>query len=171
MNGHTKTFLIDTNILIEAHRQYYSFEICPGFWDSMVHHNIKAKIFSIDRVKNEITGTDALAQWVKNTAPKSLFCSTDDVSTVQKYSEIMRWVQSQKQFTDGAKEDFAKAADGWVIAYAQAQGYTVVTHEEARPNVKVRIPIPNICEKFNVEHLNTFDMLKILQTKFHWNRP
>jgi hypothetical protein len=55
-------FVIDANILIQAHRQYYAFAICPGFWDSLLYHHGTGKILSIDRVKNEINGTDELGR-------------------------------------------------------------------------------------------------------------
>jgi hypothetical protein len=170
MNDQT-AFVIDSNILIQAHRQYYSFAICPGFWESILHHHQCTKVFSIDRVKEEITGKDELALWVRDTAPKSFFCSTNEVPIIGNFAEIMQWVESNQQFTDGAKEEFAKVADGWLVAYACAKGLTLVTHEEIRPNSKFRVPIPNICRQFGVNHLNTFDMLKHLQTRFHWNRP
>ncbi len=36
MIGHESSFFVlDSNIFIEAHRRYYAFDICPGFWDSL----------------------------------------------------------------------------------------------------------------------------------------
>jgi len=30
MNQSSQVFLLDANVFIEAHRRYYSFDICPG---------------------------------------------------------------------------------------------------------------------------------------------
>lgn len=29
-------FVLDTNVLVEAHRRYYAFDLVPGFWDALV---------------------------------------------------------------------------------------------------------------------------------------
>ncbi|MBK1704521.1 DUF4411 family protein [Halochromatium glycolicum] len=71
--GATKAFVLDANVFIEAHRRYYGFDLCPGFWACLDHHHAGARLLSIDRVRGELQGGDALAQWVKHTAPDSLF--------------------------------------------------------------------------------------------------
>jgi hypothetical protein len=37
MTAGTEKYLLDSNVFIEAYRRYYSFDICPGFWDCLVH--------------------------------------------------------------------------------------------------------------------------------------
>ena len=49
-----KKYLLDTNILVEAHKRYYGFDLCPGFWEAVVRQHHSSRIFSIDRVKKEI---------------------------------------------------------------------------------------------------------------------
>jgi hypothetical protein len=85
----------------------------------------------------------------------------------------MTWVMLQNQFTPAAKAEFADAdnADAWVIAFAKAMGYTVVTHEKANPNVKSRVPIPNVCDALGVPYVDTFAMLRALNTQFLWQQP
>jgi len=49
------------------------------------------------------------------------------------------------------------------VAYAMAQkGRVVVTHEVLRPDVRTRIPIPNVCEPFHIRYIDTFAMLREL---------
>ena len=57
-------------------------------------------------------------------------------------------------------------ADGWLVAYAQAHNLTLVTQEVRNPDIKKRVPIPNVCEQFNVNFINTFDMLRQLGVRF-----
>lgn len=59
-----RTYVLDTNVFIEAHRRYYSLDLCPGFWDCLAHFCGKARLLSIDRVRSEMMGGDELAQWV-----------------------------------------------------------------------------------------------------------
>jgi hypothetical protein len=132
---HPATFLLDTNVFIEAHRGYYAVDLCPGFWDCLVHHCQEPRILSIDRVRSEITDESPLAAWVKQ-APPSLFVSTADTAVAAAFRNMMAWVQSQPQFVAGAKAEFARVADGWLIAYAQVHGLVVVTHEVLAPDAK-----------------------------------
>jgi len=80
----------------------------------------------------------------------------------------MAWVQGRDQFRPEAKAEFARGADGWLIAYAGVHGLAVVTHEEFAPNVRRKVPIPNVCRQFNVPFVDTFSMLRTLEVRFGW---
>jgi hypothetical protein len=53
-----------------------------------------------------------------------------------------------------------------MVAYAKANGLAVVTHEEYAPDVRRKVPIPNVCIEFGVEYVNTFEMLRDLKVQF-----
>ncbi len=160
------TFLLDANVFIEASHRYYAFDLAPRFWNSLVEHSKQGELLSIDRVKKELMrGKDELADWAIGPFQHA-FVSTDDEVVTQAYSAIMRWVNDQKQFLRAAKADFADGADGWLIAYAKTFGYTVVTHEELAPDVRRRVPIPNVCRAFSVPYQDTFSMLRVLGIRF-----
>jgi hypothetical protein len=171
MNQSSQVFLLDANVFIEAHRRYYSFDICPGFWNMLLHYNDNSRIFSIDRVKEEMESGDELGKWIKDSVPKKFFCSTDENKVSQQYFEIMQWVQSSVQFKEQAKTDFAQGADGWLISFAKVYGHTVVTHETYNPYARRKVSIPNICQDFNVEYSDTFAMLRKLNVRFNWEKP
>lgn len=161
------TYLLDSSILIEAHRRYYSFDICSGFWDCLLHHCNKEHLLSIDKVKGELQGEDQLFEWANN-APESFFASTDAGNISASYGEIMEWVRAQPQYRGAAIEDFARVADGWLIAFARVNSCIVVTHEVPAAYAQKVVPIPNVCVAFGVRIINTFDMLRELDTHFHW---
>lgn len=48
-----RTFLVDADVFISAKNRYYAFDICPGFWESLVHHS-GGGVCSIDRVRSEL---------------------------------------------------------------------------------------------------------------------
>jgi len=60
-------YLLDANIFIDAKNRYYHPKICPGFWDWLVKANAEEKVYSIERVYNELTGDseDEVAEWAK----------------------------------------------------------------------------------------------------------
>ena len=50
----TRPFLIDSDVFITSKNLYYAFDICPGFWNSLVHHYHEGELRSIDRVRVEL---------------------------------------------------------------------------------------------------------------------
>lgn len=160
-------YALDANVFIEAHRRYYALDLCPGFWDCLQHYCGTHRVLSIDRVRIEILDGDELADWVAD-APATLFASTADAEVARVFGEMMLWVQDQPQFLEAAKAEFARAADGWLVAFAAVHGATVVTHEVFSANARRRVPIPNVCREFGVAYANTFDMLRSLEVRFGW---
>ncbi len=159
-------YLLDTNVFIQAARGYYAFDLAPRFWASLLDCAADGRVASIDRVKAELVeGQDDLADWAKSKFDGA-FLKTDEPDVLAAYSRIIVWVQKQQQFTDAAKVDFARIADGWLVAYALAKGRTVVTHEGLAPEAKNRVPIPNICNAFGVKWMNTFYMLREIGIQF-----
>jgi hypothetical protein len=162
-----KRYLLDANVFIQARQTYYGLDTCPGFWDALARENAAKRIFSIDKIKTELLAIDDdLSEWVKEIAPATLFKGTADISVANTFRDLLNWVQGEQQFISAAKATFANAADGWVIAYAKANGYVVVTHEELAPDAKKTVPIPNVCLKFGVHYANTFAMLRDLKVQF-----
>ncbi len=107
-----------------------------------------------------------LANWVGNDFSNA-FDSTDEPEIVQKFGEIMNWVNNQDQFNDAAKADFASGADGWLMAFAIVKDYVVVTHEVYSRYAKARVPIPNVCKAFDDKKcIDTFAMLRELGVQF-----
>ena len=168
MSG-SKRYVLDASILIEASKRYYSFSVCPGFWKALIGQHENGRVFSIDRVLGELADEgDQLSHWSQNTVPDTFFKKTQDQAVVQAFQESVNWVNAEPQFTPAAKAEFADLdnADGWVIAYAKSNGLIVVTHEEYAPDVQKKVPMPNVCLEFNVDYVNTFEMLEDLKVKF-----
>jgi hypothetical protein len=165
-------YLVDANVLIEAKNRYYSFSICPGFWDGLVWHAGSGSVCSVDVVKTEIAGgNDDLAEWVKGTAPGDTFRSTNDADAVVWYGRVMNWVLGEVRFTAAAKDEFANSADPWLAAYAGAHGMTLVTQETPAPLSRNNVKIPDVCRHFGVPWQNTFGMLDDLCVAFVWRVP
>jgi len=113
------TYLIDSDVLITAKNRYYTFRICPGFWDSVLHAHALGLVQSIDRVQSELLNgspDDDLVQWVSKDVPLTFFHSCSDSKVVDAFREIMLWAQRHTRYTDAAKAKFASGADGWLVA-------------------------------------------------------
>ena len=132
------TYVVDSDVFITAKNQYYSFDICPGFWKGVVHHHREGRVFSVDRARGELLAGH----------PK------ED--------------QLHPKYFDYAKAKFATGADGWLVAYARVHGATVVTNEQSAPDSKREIKLPDVCDQFEVQHKNTFAMLRTLNVCFDW---
>jgi hypothetical protein len=161
-------YALDANVFIQAHRRHYAFDLCPGFWDCLPLHHAAGRITSIDKVRAELLDggdADALEHWVRNTAPATLFASTQQPEVSGRFAEMMRWVVSG-HYQPEAVSEFAAAADGWLAAYASVHGLTVVTHEEHRPERRNRVPLPTLCLQFGVPYQDTFSMLRDLGSQF-----
>ena len=68
--------LVDSDVFITAKNLYYAFDICPGFWKSVVHHHRAGRVFSTDRVRGELLAghkTEDLVQWMRTEVQKGFF--------------------------------------------------------------------------------------------------
>lgn len=163
------THVLDTSVFIQAHRQFYSIDICPGFWACLQHHASTGRLVSVDRVLGEIqAGKDALTSWATHSVNRSFFAGTSDVDVMAHFSTLMNWAQSAPQFLPAARTEFARVADAWVIAYAKAHGLTVVTQEAYAVDARKKVPMPNACRAIGVSYVNAFNLLRALNAKLTW---
>ena len=165
------TYLVDSDVLITAKNLYYAFDLCPGFWKALLHYHGEDRIFSVDRVRNELLAgrsVEDLFHWVKNDVPEEFFLPVDTGEVARVYTEIMMRVQRHPNYFDHAKAKFATGADGWLVACAQVRGATVVTNEQPAPASRKDVKLPDVCDEFKVPRQNTFVMLRALGAQFDW---
>ena len=57
-------YLLDANVFIEAKRRHYGMDFCPAFWEWLAENNAGGRVFSIEKVEDELrAGGDELADW------------------------------------------------------------------------------------------------------------
>ena len=170
MKQDAKKYILDSNVFIDAKNTYYAFDICPAFWEFIIASYSAKLLFSIDEVERELfkkAGKEDLKQWIENNLQNTgFFLDTKDRMVLQKYIEIGDAVNRNAQYFRKAKAEFFDGSDLWLIAYAAVYGFVVVTHEQKKIGVKKRVPIPNVCDEFNVDYCNIFEMLKELGAQF-----
>lgn len=162
-------YILDANVFIEAENRHYGFGICPGFWKLIAYHG-RGRALSLRPVREELL-TESLIDWSKHGAPPGFFHPVDAPEVVAHYAAMMDWVQKNTQFRQPAKEKFAREADCWLAAYAKAHGpdWVVVTEEEYAPEVKKKVPLPNLCRVFDIPYMDTVSLVRELQGAFDWN--
>lgn len=162
-------YLLDAGTLIDAKRLYYAPDFCPAFWDALKQAHEQGRVFSIDRVKDEIDrGKDALTDWANDAVPAAFFLDSRTTQVAGVFAPLMQWVHDNPQFKGQAEHAFARAdsADGWLIAVAKLRGMSVVTSEVYNPDQKRKVPIPNVCRQFDVPYKSVYAMLRDLQVRF-----
>lgn len=157
------TYLLDANVFIQAKNLHYGLDFCPAFWDWLIDSHQAGKVFSIDKVAEEINaGADDLADWVSNKA-KSLFLKTDTDAAAQ-FGKVSAWAIGQ-QYEPAAINTFFQVADFYLLAHALAGQHAVVTHEVPANSVK-RIKIPNACIGLHLRFMTPYEMLRREKAKF-----
>ncbi len=154
---------MDANCFIQPKNQYYGFDFCPGFWDWLEQQNKAGIVFSITSIAIELDCIqDELARWAK-TKDATFFLPVDNLTTTS-MSQIANWVNSSSAgFSRHQIQVFLSCADPFLIAYALAHNYTVVTLETPSLNkksTKSKIKIPDICQYFNVPCVTIFQLLR-----------
>jgi hypothetical protein len=154
---------LDANVFIQAKNLHYGFDFCPGFWDWLERANDDGRVFSIERVADEITaGDDDLAEWVAD-RPAGFFLSPD-AAVVPSLHAVSEWANGAG-YEPAALATFLQVADFYLVAQALAHSHTVVTHEVASHSTK-RIKIPDACIAVGVRHMTPYEMLRVEQARF-----
>ena len=155
-------YLLDADVLIRAKNLHYGFDLCPGFWDWIAQANEDGRVFSIEKVQDEIrAGEDELSEWAAEHAELFLAPSQDTIAAL---GEVADWVANQ-DYTPTAIDTFLQVADYYLIAEALARGHDVVTHEIPANSVN-RVKIPNVCIGLGVKCLTPFEMLNVEHARF-----
>ena len=152
-------YILDTNVFIEAYQRYYSFDICPGFWDWLERKYEEGSVFSIKEVYDELLKKeDKVSEWAEKMSMREFFKEADDVATINNLEELRNWADTER-FTREAVDKFYGSADIFLVAYAKAHNFIVATHE-VYGRKKSKVKIPNACEFIDVKCVDTFELLR-----------
>lgn len=157
-------YSIDTDMLVRAKNSHYSFDLTPGFWDFLDEQIAKGRIMATMRVYDELVDNDhndELTKWTKDRKDCGFFVETDHFIS-NKATRIFDYVQNHPLYLQAHKDEFYDKADPWVIAFADAYGLTVVTHEGLSGGNAKKPKIPNLCDQFSVPWLDPYSMLREL---------
>jgi hypothetical protein len=156
-------YLLDANVFIQAKNLHYGFDFCPAFWEWLIVNNTAKKVFSIEKVGDEIeAGDDDLADWADQ--HRSSFFLKPDSTMLPALGSVSDWSTSQS-YEPAAVSTFLQIADYYLVAYALAYKHTVVTHEVAAYSTK-KIKIPNACIGLGIKFMTPYEMLRYERARF-----
>ncbi len=160
-------YLLDANVFMQAKNLHYGLDFCPAFWDWLIEANADGRVFSIEKVGDEIeAGADELSAWAAARG-ESFFLKPSPV-ILPALSAVSRWAVGQK-YEPAAINTFLQVADYYLVSHALADGHTVVTHEIPSDSTK-RIKIPNACIGVSVKCMTPFEMLRRERVRFVLDR-
>jgi len=156
-------YLLDANVFIQAKNLHYGLDFCPAFWDWLLTNNSAGRVFSIEKVGDEIiAGADELAVWASR--HDSSFFLKPDAVMLPALGSVSSWATSQS-YEPAAVNTFLQVADFYLVAHALAHGYTVVTHEIASTSTK-KIKIPDACIGLGIKCMTPYEMLRLERARF-----
>jgi hypothetical protein len=157
------TYLLDANVFIQAKNLHYGLDFCPAFWEWLIDSNASGKVFSIDKVADEIlAGADELSEWMRNNGDNLVLDTNSQTAT--QFGVVSTWVTNQK-YEPAAINTFLQVADFYLVAHALSGGHVVVTHE-IPSNSRRRIKIPDACLGLHLRFMTPYEMLRLEQARF-----
>lgn len=158
------TYLLDSNVFIQAKNLHYGFDFCPAFWDWIDARNGDGAAFSVEKVRDELlAGSDDLADWAR--ARGASFFLPPDGSTAPHLSTVSQWAGSGNYEPAAVSTFLQSGADYYIVAQALTLGYVVVTHEIPSASSR-RIKIPDACLGVGVKVMSPYEMLRTERARF-----
>lgn len=155
------TWLLDTNIFVQAARREYGLDFCPAFWEWLIEANATGRVQSIEKVLAELVPGDDVADWA---AARPSFFVPLQPSDASSLGHVAAWARSG-DFTTAAATEFLSIADSQLVAVAHARKLTVVTHE-VPSNSKQRIKVPTACVALGISYASPYEMLRRERARF-----
>ena len=157
------SYLVDSNVFIQAKNLHYGFDFCPAFWDWLIEQNGAGNVASIEKVADELqAGDDELAEWAE--ARDGGFFLPPDDAVLPALRIVSNWAGSVG-YQPAAVTTFLQVADYWLVAHALAHKCIVVTHEIPADTTS-KIKIPNACIGLGLRCMNPYEMLRRERTRF-----
>lgn len=161
-------FLLDTNVLINANRDYYSIERVPEYWDWLVFNGNKERIKIPLEIYEEVTrGNDNLAAWAKLPTIKEALLLSEEVDQA-----AVQWVTYSGYANDLDDVEIEKIGlDPFLISYASIDiaNRCIVTTEVSKPSrERSNKHIPDVCNNLGVFWCDPFEMNRRLDFRTNW---
>ena len=159
-------YLLDSNVLIDANRDYYPLDRVPEFWEWLLHTASLMRVRIPIEIYEELKeGDDALKDWVVD--------FQDDIVLVESVSEeAVSYVLDEGYAHDLNDEEIEKIGmDPFLVAYAMEdiENRCVVTTEASKPRKqRANRHMPDVCSDLDVNCCDTFGFQRELDFRTNW---
>ena len=148
-------YLLDSNVLIRAHEDYYPIDRIPQFWDWLVAEAEAGHAKMPLEIHNEIANAKGpLGEWVTGADIKNVLVLNEEVD-----NGIFNRVMNTAYAPDLADNELEEVGrDPFLIAYGlMGGGRTIVTKEISRPSkIRGRRKLPDACQTMNIPCMTDF---------------
>jgi hypothetical protein len=155
-------YLLDANVLIRAHEDYYGLEQVPQFWQWLLDRGGAGDVKIPFEIHDEIAvGNGPLPTWIRQEHVKAALI-LDEEPQRDLLDQVM------KQYAPYVDSDLEKMGrDPILIAYALAgAGRIIVTKEVSKPSKKgPNRKIPDVCNSLGIKPMKDFDFFRALGFK------
>lgn len=168
-------YLLDANVLITAHNNYYPINRVPEFWDWLLHQAEKGRVAMPLEIFEEVregTGDaekDLLFGWLQRGEVKQAML-LDEAITPQAVQHVI---------DNGYAPDLNDVEldrvgrDPFLVAYALVapNERCVVSNETSSPNrQRANRKVPDVCRALGTTSCNTFSLVRTLDFTTGWRR-
>lgn len=157
-----KLYLLDANVFIRAHEDYYPLDRVPQYWLWLRKVGAEGIIKTPFEIYDEVSNSNGpLADWMKEEESKAslLLDETPVRVTVQQVIE-------QGYAPDLSDDEVEKIGrDPILIGHAFGQAdRCIVTKEVSRPaKQRANRKIPDVCDAFGIEWMTDFDLYRAVK--------
>ena len=161
-------YLLDANVLIDAHRDYYPLDRVPEFWEWLLHHAAAGQVKMPYEIHDEVKrGKDELSKWIKDPEVKGVLLLDGESDPVNVRQAIRIGYASDLRDTEIEK----LGMDPFLLAYALSDpgGHCIVTTEVSRPSRRrANRHLPDAAHRLRIETCNTFGLTRRLDFRTRW---
>jgi Domain of unknown function (DUF4411) len=163
-------YLVDANVLIAAHNQYYPIDSIPQFWDWIVAQaksgalKMPLEIYEEIKFGGKDSQKDMLYNWVVDANVKKHLILDEEVNQ----SYIAKCINEGYAPDLSDQELLVVGRDPFLIAYGMVdpEDRCVVTNEVSAPKkTRQNRKIPDVCDTLGVPCCNVFSMTRALGFK------
>ena len=154
-------YLIDANVLIRAHEDYYPLDRVPQFWTWLEREAADGRIKMPLEIHDEIAiSRGPLRDWICERHIKQALVLDEEAD-----AELVDRVLTEgygEDLTDSEVEQIGQ--DAFLIAYAlAAEDRVVVTKETSSPRKqRANRKIPDVCDTFGLGRRTDFELYRAL---------
>jgi hypothetical protein len=154
-------YLLDANVLIRAHEDYYGIDQVPQFWDWLLEVAKADQVKMPFEIYQEIAISNGpLCSWITVAATKKALILDEEVD-----QDLVERVLNDGHGSNLNDSDLEKVGqDPFLVDYALAvAGRVVVTKEVSRPSKqRANRKVPDVCSDLGVTWMKDFDFYKAL---------
>lgn len=158
-------YLLDANVLIRAHEDYYPIDRIPQFWEWLVSMGKNGTVKIPHEIYSEIeVSRGMLHDWLVDKG-NSTYLLLDQQTIPADANKIVE-IGYGKNLNESEIDQIAN--DPFLVAYAlrDLENTTIVTKEVSAPSKqRANRKIPDVCKQFDIHCINDFSFYRELEFK------